>query len=345
MDQQFGKLLSTYLESHSTEQLETLTKLLGEMVRERREASRAITIPKSAKLTKKEKTCVKRLLRNSAAMRPLNAFMAFRAFYSKIFPFKQQKDISGWLNRLWKDDAFHSKWTITARAYSIIRDRVGKENAPLDAFLELVCPHIGIVPPILYLPVMGWSIPNSEPGQTELVRLGAPQIAHFSVTTTLSAIDLVQYCEEHGYAIGLGGKYSKMIFSKSSKMLMQYTGCATPDTGAFLTMAVQPTDFKVNGVKSPESEEHNQLDKAIEQYEAAKQNGPISAIEMQVHENNALLAASGGQYPFTYQFNPVDGEADVGLFFDPTNANQFEAFDMNEFVDFNDPALSIASSL
>jgi hypothetical protein len=78
-----------------------------------------------------------------AAKRPLNSWIAFRAYYSPIFTTFQQKDISGFLKRMWNADPFKAKWTIVAKAYSIIRDKVGKAQAPLDVFLQIVCPHIG----------------------------------------------------------------------------------------------------------------------------------------------------------------------------------------------------------
>jgi hypothetical protein len=78
-----------------------------------------------------------------AAKRPLNSWIAFRAYYATIFTTFQQKDISGFVTRMWQKDPFQAKWTLVAKAYSIIRDKVGKAQAPLDTFLEIVCPHIG----------------------------------------------------------------------------------------------------------------------------------------------------------------------------------------------------------
>lgn len=61
-----------------------------------------------------------------AAKRPLNSFIAFRSYYTVIFGQFQQKEISGFLTMLWQGDYFQAKWTIIARAYSEIRDQVGK---------------------------------------------------------------------------------------------------------------------------------------------------------------------------------------------------------------------------
>ncbi|KAL1640227.1 hypothetical protein SLS58_007178 [Diplodia intermedia] len=38
-----------------------------------------------------------------------------------------------------------AKWTVIPKTDSIIRDQIGSDNAPMDAFLNLVCPHIGII--------------------------------------------------------------------------------------------------------------------------------------------------------------------------------------------------------
>jgi hypothetical protein len=111
-------------------------------------------------------------------------------------------------------------------------------------------------------------------------------------------------------------------------------------------MAVKATTFDSTSDTTDTDNMADELAKnagfnTMDEYEQLQETGPISNIEMQLHENNALLAASGDSYPFTYQFNPVDGESDVGLYFDPTNQGQFESFDMNTFLDFNDPALGM----
>lgn len=78
-----------------------------------------------------------------AAKRPLNSWMAFRSYYKQIFNTYQQKDASGYLTLLWREDPFQAKWSIVAKGYSVIRSKVNKDVAPLGKFLELVCPHIG----------------------------------------------------------------------------------------------------------------------------------------------------------------------------------------------------------
>jgi hypothetical protein len=59
----------------------------------------------------------------------------------------------------------------------------------------------------------------------------------------------------------------------------------------------------------------------------------IAAVNM--NENNCLLAASGDSYPFNDQFEPEDLTAELGLFFEPNDGDEFNAFDASEFLDTN----------
>lgn len=146
-----------------------------------------------------------------AAKRPLNSWMAFRCFYAHIFAHWQQKEISGFLTRMWQSDPFKAKWTIVAKAYSIIRDQVGKDRAPLGEFLQIVCPLVGIISPADYLDMLGWMKPHG--GVTEMVRWFVPDMNQFGVqlrVTNISADDIVRHCREIGYIVNEPSK-SKSI--------------------------------------------------------------------------------------------------------------------------------------
>jgi hypothetical protein len=118
--------------------------------------SKTITLPKSKTAMKKIVKANRKNARKTAE-RPLNSFIAFRSYYSPVFSGHQQKDISGFLNIIWKEELHGAKWTIIAKAYSTIRDSVGKLNAPLRIFLNIVCPYINVpaLPPCL---LMTWLI-------------------------------------------------------------------------------------------------------------------------------------------------------------------------------------------
>jgi hypothetical protein len=77
---------------------------------------------------------------------------------------RTQKDKSKIMTLLWKADPFQAKWSILAKSYSILRGNREKEEVSLDKFLEFCTPRIGVIPPAIYLGVMGWELgdPNSE---------------------------------------------------------------------------------------------------------------------------------------------------------------------------------------
>ncbi|KAL9066548.1 MAG: hypothetical protein Q9157_007108 [Trypethelium eluteriae] len=140
---------------------------------------------------------------SAKATRPLNSYMAFRAYYSPIFLDFQQKAISPLLTMLWQGDHFQAKWTILAKAYSKIRDQQGKDNANLSEFLELVTPVIGIIAPADYLSTMGWQMTEGENGPT-LHRETIPDFSSFSDelrTTNVSVEDIIEYFQLVGYAV------------------------------------------------------------------------------------------------------------------------------------------------
>jgi len=144
---------------------------------------------------------------------------------------------------------------------------------------------------------------------------------------------------------------------ESTTMLISRLAITSVNEVAALTMAVQPTTFENSAITSPSSHSDtdteaatNEIAKAagfstMEEYEAAQQAGPMSSIELEYHENNILLAASGDQHPFNYQFNPVDDAEGNGLLFDPTNAGEFESFDMTQFIDFNDSTYGVTDRI
>ncbi|KAF2841217.1 hypothetical protein M501DRAFT_929910 [Patellaria atrata CBS 101060] len=53
-------------------------------------------------------------------------------------------------------DPTKNKWAIIAKAYSEIRDSVGRVNIDLKEFLNIMCPDLGLVPADAYLEVFGW---------------------------------------------------------------------------------------------------------------------------------------------------------------------------------------------
>lgn len=112
-----------------------------------------------------------------------------------------QKVISGFLTHLWRADPTKSKWTILAKAYSEIRDKMGKKRAPLPRFLAINAPFIGVVDPDDYLRIHGWDLIDRD-GQTILRRAVRPDGAangSIMLTTNASVGDVIRNSYYHGY--------------------------------------------------------------------------------------------------------------------------------------------------
>jgi hypothetical protein len=193
---------------------------------------------------------------------------------------------------------------------------------------------------------MGWVLPTI---QRELGRVFVPSMASFNRNTTISAVDLVVFCEAQGYAANVPGMFNRNILQLKPKLTI-YLGNTVTANGVALTMAVQPTTVEPPTAAAARQNGHFPTEEEVEavlehtarvmgyndvnDFQLARDSGPMPAIQMQCHENNALLAASGDQYPFFAQFVPEDAEAEIGLHFDPTGLEVHEAFHLDDFVDF-----------
>lgn len=112
-----------------------------------------------------------------------------------------QKVISGFLTHLWQADPTKAKWAILAKAYSELRDKVGKKRAPLPPFLAINAPFIGIIDPDDYLRVHGWDL-IERAGQTILRRAAYPDGAVYGIsmlTTNASVEDVILNSFRNGY--------------------------------------------------------------------------------------------------------------------------------------------------
>lgn len=123
-----------------------------------------------------------------------------------------------------------------AKAYSIIREHKSKAAAPLDVFLALTCPYIGIINRSEYLTVMGWEVVDD--GGVRLERRFVPDIASFPdtiLTTNSSAVDVVAFCYHSKYVTDDG------------------TIAAGRNDAASLTMAAQPNPGVITPTISPDA--------------------------------------------------------------------------------------------
>ncbi len=94
-----------------------------------------------------------------------------------------------------------AKWTIIAKAYSSIRDVVGKQRASLATFLILVCPKLGIINAKNYFRKMNWDFETTADGIKVLKQTSFPDLCHFEwhiLYTNITPKDIVQFCAQVG---------------------------------------------------------------------------------------------------------------------------------------------------
>ncbi|KAI9670776.1 MAG: hypothetical protein M1817_003887 [Caeruleum heppii] len=208
--------------------------------------------PKSTKSGKVLKTKSQVILPSGSlrkATRPLNSWIAYRSFYSTIFSSLQQKDISGFLTFLWQSDPFKAKWTILAKAYSVIRDIRGKHIAPLDIFLAISAPFVGIIPPPTYLDLLGWEISVGLCGQRALTRRFTPHMEDFDEctrSTQHSVHDVIQHSYEEGFIPADGAEFRvNGLVPATHNMLATQPACGT---GSITAAQANPERDTTNSV-------------------------------------------------------------------------------------------------
>jgi hypothetical protein len=114
------------------------------------------------------------------------------------------KKLSHPIGQLWEYEPDKPVWTLMTKAWSVIRDQVGKDNAPLDQFFQIVCAHLNILTPEKYLEGRGWTVEFTEEGMPTLSRDSATastaSISNNFSGMTLSVEDIIKVCQSAGYA-------------------------------------------------------------------------------------------------------------------------------------------------
>ncbi|KAF2260600.1 hypothetical protein CC78DRAFT_589508, partial [Lojkania enalia] len=139
------------------------------------------------------------------AKKALNAFVGFRCYYLLIPAFKPwpMKKLSNPIGVMWDKDPNKPLWSLLAKAWSIIRDQIGKEKAPLHQFFRIICPHLSMPPPETYLERRGWEFVINADGAPGLIRdptLTSESLDDGVAATALSIEDIISYCQSMGYA-------------------------------------------------------------------------------------------------------------------------------------------------
>ena len=314
------------------------------------------TLPVASKVAKKKSSLAtfRKSAKNGRAMsvapapakRPLNSWMAFRSYYSPIFADLQQKEVSGILKELWEADPFKAKWAILAKAYSIIRDQQGRENSPLDVFLAIAGPLIGIIGADKYLGCLGWDIIMDD-GCKKAKRSAPGSFDDHLHTTNLSAEDIVSLCKESGYAKGndlsamnnAGTNPALTMASRPAEVQTETSNSGPFGAGAFNSEAFSnPTSMNADtplptwvfDIAAPLPAQrlgntfHTGLTPNPETCTFPEHNSD-NAREHLDHQAIKLWE-SDSEYPFNDQFQPhQDG---LGLLFEP-NGSSHDAYDIS----------------
>ncbi|KAH9868249.1 CDK-activating kinase assembly factor mat1 [Plenodomus biglobosus] len=139
------------------------------------------------------------------AKKALNAFVGFRCYYISIPVFKSfpMKLLSQPIGMIWEADPNKSLWSLMAKAWSTIRDQIGKDNAPLDQFFGIVCPFLNMPTQETYLELHGWTLTVNKEGVPSLSRdesFEPAPVRSEATETPLSVEDIITYAKNKGYA-------------------------------------------------------------------------------------------------------------------------------------------------
>nr|AZR66143.1 MAT1-1-1 [Ophiocordyceps xuefengensis] len=166
------------------------------------------------------------------AKRPLNAFMAFRSYYLKLFPDVQQKTASGFLTTLWHKDPFRNKWALIAKVYSFVRDQIGKDKVSLAYFMSLACPTMSIIEPAAYLNALGWFVQDDAGSQKLLQdesssKLDQPGLLSAEYPST--EVELLSALVSNGYFPDQGVDLVERMGSSHSGIMATRAASFTPE--------------------------------------------------------------------------------------------------------------------
>lgn len=113
------------------------------------------------------------------------------------------KKLSNPMGVMWEADPNKSLWSLMTKAWSVIRDQIGKDKAPLDQFFRIICPYLNIPLPETYLDCCGWTLNTDDEGTPTLSREFTPSPGAMSAgiaDMAISVEDIINYCQSMGYA-------------------------------------------------------------------------------------------------------------------------------------------------
>lgn len=275
------------------------------------------------------------------------------------------------MTRIWQNDPFKAKWSILAEAYSIIRERNTKHAAPLDKFLGLTCPLIGIIPREDYLGFMGWSIVDNA-GVKNMERIYTPDISSFPeniLITNLSSEEIVAHCQRVSYvdhndtgvarnqistaALAMAAQPMFESAPEGTVARSHYTGYIQQnnnmvgDSGsapAFTSMAAQlmsdessssPPVYDSSNSEFPYQPGNHDLFVSGTTTQGAFNQNNSNPIGASGPVRQTVHNLSVQQYPFMDELDPFQSSP---LDFDPFNMNQDAAFASNSIGTYLAPS-------
>nr|AER26924.1 MAT1-1-1 mating-type protein [Calophoma clematidina] len=232
----------------------------------------------------------------------LNAFVGFRCYYILIPVFKPwpMKKLSHPMGIMWEADPNKSLWSLMTKAWSVIRDQIGKDKAPLDQFFRIICPYLNIPSPENYLEHCGWTLNTDEDSMPTLSRELAPSPSAFSAgiaDMALSVEDIITYCQSMGYAQA----YVSDVDTNSPTFLAQ--SCSQ--------FAIKTTTVKAQAqaANSTHGSRLEARDKRRAKRQTAIDIGAVSVLQQQI--SNAHIGADA-----TYQDSTTVGSSEPMQFYD-----------------------------
>ncbi|EED13846.1 Mating-type protein MAT-1, putative [Talaromyces stipitatus ATCC 10500] len=255
-------------------------------------------------------------------LRPLNSFIAYRSFYSAIFPDITQKTKSGIIKDLWQADPYKAKWAILAKVYSTLRDDHGR-NVTLETFLNLTVPFIGLIQPNEYLAAMGCRVAFTDEQNYIIETISSPR-TDISEATNYSVADVVDFCYTTGYVHADGTQHanqsattSQLSFAAHSNgnirtdqaaIVLDNVNRVMPHNGQIVATQTQATTSELLRVRYP----------------MQTQDEMVENIRAKIEE---LSQYNGGDPDMYAVFNPAVQGFPV---YDPFAHDPFDAYDITE---------------
>jgi hypothetical protein len=122
----------------------------------------------------------------------------------------------------------------------MIKDKVGKRMAPLEAFLQLTCPKMGIIAVSDYLEMLNWDVTYGN-GVLSITRIDGPDLGALDpaiVSCSMTHIDLLQYALDSGYLDEVD-TFTHDVHHSSTHMLVSAATKFPGQAKAAFTTAIQ----------------------------------------------------------------------------------------------------------